>query len=296
MGLLQKRTYLYILLSFGLFVSGCGGEDPEAEVSFEAVEAPSQITITLRSKLGLDFSLDPDLQLEVSQEDTNEFDESGNKLIAKAYAKPKRRAMLRSQLGKQPAFKTDTKYQALQRYENIDLEIYAITIEKSSQNPDIRKTVTMQDKPLIFAGRGYNISAFEKEGKPAIDVDYATHLVAVPPAPGGNHLRERLDPTGEYSRDTKYLIYNSTRTVFGGFPPPLVESKSELSRKAGSATPAERNPDSVLLFPRGEKSLLVLRQAKKQFDLLSGNELLNREQFKASQVPGTSKNTPNTQQ
>jgi hypothetical protein len=26
----------------------------------------------------------------------------------------------------------------------------------------IRKTVKVQDKPLIFAGRGYNISAFER--------------------------------------------------------------------------------------------------------------------------------------
>jgi hypothetical protein len=296
MGLLQKRTYLYILLSFGLFVSGCGGEDPKAELSFEVVEAPSQITITLRSKLGLDFSLDPDFQLEVSQEDKNEFDEPGNKFIAKAYAKTKRRAMLRSQLGRQPAFKTDTKYQALQRYENIDLETYAITIEKSSQSRDIRKTVTIPDKPLIFAGRGYNISAFEKEGKPAIDVDYATHLMAVPPVPSGRHLRERLDSKGEYSRDTKYLIYNSIRTAFGELPPPLVESKSEFLRKTDSATPVERNPDSVLLLPHGEKSLLVLRQAEKQFDLLAGNESLNRKQFKASKVPGTNKKTPNTPQ
>jgi hypothetical protein len=263
MGFLQKRVYLYALLACGLFVSSCGGEDP-------------------------------DLQLEVSQEDTNKFEESGNKFIAKVYAKPKRSEMLRSQLGKQPAFKTDIEYQALQRYENIDFERYAITIEKSPQKPLIRKTVKVQDKSLIFAGRGYNISAFEKEGEPEVDIDYATHLVAVPPVPTISHLREQLDPEGEYSRDTKYLVYNSTRSVFGEFPPPLVESKLELSRKADSITPAERNPDSVLLFPRGEKSLLVLRQAEKKFDLLAGNESLNRKQFKASKVPVTSKKTPNT--
>jgi hypothetical protein len=296
MGFLQKRVYLYALLSCGLFVSGCGGEDPEADVSFQVIEGPPQIKITLRSKLDLDFSLDPDLQLEVSQEDTNEFEKSENKFIAKVYAKTNKSGMLRSQLGKQPVSKTDTKYQALQRYENIDPGIYAITIEKSPQNPDIRRTVTTRDKPLIFADRGYNISVFEKEGKPAIDVDYATHLVAVPPVPRGRHLRERLDPKGEYSRDTKYLIYNSTRTAFSEFPPPLVENKSEFSRKADSATPVERNPDFVLLLPRGEKSLLVLRQAEKQFDLLAGNESLNRKQFKASKVPGTSKKKSNIPQ
>ena len=296
MGFLQKRVYLYALLSCGLFVSGCGGEDTKSEVSFEVVEGPPQITITLRSKLDLDFSLDPDLQLEVSQEDTNEFEESENKFIAKVYAKPKRSAKLQSQLGKQPVFKTDIEYQALQRYENIDFERYAITIEKSPQKPPIRKTVKVQDKSLIFAGRGYNISAFEKGNKPAIDVDYATHLVAVPPVPTGSQLRERLDPKAGYSRDTKYLVYNSTRSAFGGFPPPLVENKPEPSKKADSAVSAKRNPDSVLLFPRGEKSMLVLRKADKQFDLLAGNESLNKKQFKDSRFPGTSKKTPNTPQ
>ncbi len=296
MGLLQKQAYLYVLLFFGFLVSGCG-EDPEAEKALEIIEGPPQITITLHSQLDLDFSLDPDSQLEVSQADTDELEHSGNKFIAGVYAKLKRSAMLRSQSGKQPAFKADTEYQALQRYENIDPGRYAITIEKSPQKPPVRKTVDVQDKPLIFAGRGYNISAFEKENKPAIDVDYATHLVAVPPVPTGSHLRERLDPEGEYSRDTKFLVYNATRSAFGEFPPPLVENKPELSRKADSIIPAERNPDSVLLFPRGEESMLVLRKADKQFDLLAGNESLNRKQYNASKVPpGTSKKIPNTPQ
>jgi hypothetical protein len=296
MGLLQKRAYLYVLLSFGFLVSGCGGDEPEAELSFKVFKGPLQIIIALRSKLNMDFSLDPDLQLEVSPEDTNEFKESGNKFIAKVYAKPKRNAMLRSQLGAQPAFKTNIEYQALQRYENIDVERYAITIEKSPQKPPIRKTVKVRDKSLIFAGRGYNISAFEKDNKHAIDLDYATHLVAVPPVPRGSQLRERLDPKGEYSRDTKNLIYNSTRSAFGEFPPPLVENKPESSKKTDSAVSAKRNPDSVLLFPRGEKSMLVLRKANRQFDLLAGNESLNKKRFKASMVPGTSKKTPNTPQ
>jgi hypothetical protein len=296
MGLLQKRVYLYALLSCGLFVSGCGGEDPEAEVSFEVVEGPPQITITLRSKLDLDFSLDPDLQLEVSQEGTNEFEESRNKFIAKVYTKSKRSEMLRPQLGKQPRFETDIEYQALERYENIDVERYAINVEKSPQKPPIRKMVKVQDKSLIFAGRGYNISVFEKDNKPSIDIDYATHLVAVPPVPTSNQLRERLDPKAGYSRDTKYLVYNSTRSAFGEFSSPFVKNKPEPSKKADSAVSAKRNPDSILLFPRSEKSMLVLRKADKQLDLLAGNESLNRKQFKASQVPGASKKTPNTPQ
>ena len=129
MGLLQKRAYLCVLLSFGLLVSGCGGEEPEAEISLEIIEGPPQITITLHSKLDLDFTLDPDPQLEVSEADTDEFEESGNKFVAEVYAKLKRSAMLRAQSGKQPAFKTDTEYQSLKRYEKMDAGSYAITIE-----------------------------------------------------------------------------------------------------------------------------------------------------------------------
>ncbi|MBC8286918.1 MAG: hypothetical protein H8E42_05520 [Nitrospinae bacterium] len=295
MGLFKNRVYLSVLLSFGLLVSGCGG-DPEEGQALEITEGPPQVTITLHSQLELDYSLDPDPQLQVSQAETDEFGEVDNKFIAGVYAKLKRSAMLRSQSGRKPAFKTDTEYLSIQRYEEIDTERYAITIEKSPQKSQIRKTVTVQDKPLVFAGRGYNISAFERESKPAIDVDYATHLVAVQDDPTGSHLRERLDPKMGYSRDTKYLVYNSTRSAFGKLPPPLVESKPEPSRKVEPVIPPERNPDSVLLFPKGEKSVLVLRKAEKQFDLLVGNESLNKKQFEVSKVPGTSKKIPKTLQ
>ena len=77
---------------------------------------------------------------------------------------------------------------------------------------------------------------------------------------------------------------------------PEIENKSEPLQVAKPALPLKRNRDSVLLFPRGEESLLVLRKAEKQFDLLEGNESLNKKQFNASSmVPGTSSKTPSTQ-
>jgi|FLOH01.1.fsa_nt_gi hypothetical protein len=294
MGLFKKRASFSVLVSVGLLVSGCGGDtvgenaagkNPEDNVVMQIIEGPPQVTITLHSKLELDFSLDPDPQLQVSEADTNEIGEVDNKFIAEVYAKQKRSGILRSQSGKQPEYKLDAKYQSIQRYENMEPGRYAITIEKSPQKPPTRKTVKVQDKPLIFAGRGYNISVFEKETKPAIDVDYATHLVTSYPDPPAGDTKERLDLKAGYSKDTKFLVYNSTRSAFGELPPPLIESKPELPQKTEPVSPPERNPDSVLLFPRGEKSLLVLRRAEKQFDLLAGNESLNKKQFKASKIP-----------
>ena len=134
--------------------------------------------------------------------------------------------------------------------------------------------------------------------KPAIDVDYATHLLVIPPDLSTQEIEDKLDLKAGYSRDTKYLVYSSTRSAFGKLPPPLIETKPESLHSAESTIPLERNPDSVLLFPRREESLLVLRKAEKQFDLLVGNETLNKKQFQASsvKVPGTSKKTPSTLQ
>jgi len=291
MASLKKRSHLSTLIFFSLLASGCGEEPVEEVVAFES--AP-QVTITLHSQLELDFSLDPDPQLQTA--DTDELEEGDNKFIAGVYAKLKMSASLRSQLGRLPEFKADTKYQSIKRYETIDPERYAITIKKRAEKPGIRKTVKVQDKPLIFAGRGYNISAFEKEMKPAIDVDYATHLRVTPPEPSAREIKDQLDPKAGYSRDTKYLVYNSTRSAFGELPPPLIDDKPTLS--AEPAIPSERNPDSVLLVPHGEESLLVLRQAEKRFDLLAGNEALNKKQFQASsvKVPETSKKISSTLQ
>ena len=291
----KKRPCLSTLVFFRLLVSGCG-EELKGELVMEGFDSGPQVKITLHSQLELDFPLDPDPQLQTA--DTDELGESDNKFIAGVYAKLRRSASLRSQR-RLPEFKADMAYQSLKRYETIDPGRYVITIKKGPEKPDrIRKTVKIQDKPLIFAGRGYNISAFEKEMKPAIDVDYATHLLVIPPDLSTQEIEDKLDLKAGYSRDTKYLVYSSTRSAFGKLPPPLIETKPESLHSAESTIPLERNPDSVLLFPRREETLLVLRKAEKQFDLLVGNETLNKKQFQASsvKVPGTSKKTPSTLQ
>jgi len=94
MASLKKRSHLSTLIFFSLLASGCGEEPVEEVVAFES--AP-QVTITLHSQLELDFSLDPDPQLQTA--DTDELEEGDNKFIAGVYAKLKMSASLRSQLG-----------------------------------------------------------------------------------------------------------------------------------------------------------------------------------------------------
>jgi hypothetical protein len=297
MALLKKRSNLYSLVFFGLIFFGCGAK-PEGEVVVENFDTPPQVTITLHSQLELDFPLEPDLQPQMVDAEASE--DATNKKIDTLYAELKNKRGNRSQLGQLPDYKANNKYQSLKRYETIDTDLYTITFKKSPEkfSSRIRETVKVQDKPLIFAGRGYNINAFEKEIKPAIDVDYTTHLVVIPPEPPAGEIKDQMDLKAEYSKDIKFLVYNSTRSAFGEFPPALVENKIASQPKAEPVILLERNPDSVLLFPRGEKSLMVLRQAEKQFDLLSGNESLNKKQFKSSSAKDfeTSNKTPSTLQ
>ena len=293
--LYKKRSYLHSLLFLGLLLYGCG-EKQQAEVAIENFDTPPQVTITLHSQLALDFPLDPAPQL--STDDTLGTGEAGGAKVNAAYAAFKRKRGNQSQSGALPDFKANHEYQSLKRYENIDSERYIIKFEKSPDRSSdgIRETVKLQDKPLVFAGRGYNINAFEKEMIPAIDVDYATHLVATLPEPQAEEAEDLMDLKAGYSRDTKFLVYNSTRSAFGKKLPPLIDSKPEQKRSMKLAAPLEKNQDSILVFPSGKESIVVLRKAEQQFDLLRGNEMLNKKQFKASsvKVPETSNKTPST--
>ncbi|MBT3922853.1 MAG: hypothetical protein HOF21_09795 [Nitrospina sp.] len=293
MVLLNTRSYLSVLVLCGFLVAGCG-KKPEAEIKIESFDTPPQVTITLHSQLELDYSLEPESQEDDDKEDGQET----SKFISDVYAKLKRERRRKTKGKILPAFQADTDYQSIKRYEKIDLQRYAITIKKGPEKPSIRKTVNVQDKPLIFAGRGYNSSAFEKETKPAIDVDYSTHLLVAPPDPSVIEKVDLLDPEEGYSRDSKFLVYSSTRSAFNELPPPLVESIPESLRSVGSTVLPERIPESVLVFQHGKESLLLLRKAEKQFDLLEGNESLNKKQFYNSslKVPETSSKTPSTLQ
>ena len=162
MASIKKRPYLITLAFFSPLVSGCG-EKLEGKLVMEGFDSGPQVKITLHSQLELDFPLDPDPQLQTA--DTKKLGKISDRKIDEISSKQKKRERKRSPSRLLPDFKADTDYQSIKRYEKIDPERYAITIKKHPEKPSdrIRKTVKVQDKPLIFAGRGHNIFAFEKE-------------------------------------------------------------------------------------------------------------------------------------
>lgn len=64
---------------------------------------------------------------------------------------------------------------------------------------------------MVFAGRRFNIEVFGHAVNPAVEVDYISHLREPPKKPLAIGAADHLDLNGEYSKDTKNLIYSATR-------------------------------------------------------------------------------------
>lgn len=272
MDFIHRKSAFYLTTLFLSLFLGCGASEEEEVVVIP--DTPPQITITLRSDILIEQPLDPDPQ----------FDPDA-KLNKSEVIKPenvkKKRKILGRKAPPMPAFKADSGYQSIDRFESASLETFELKFEKKpEQEKRIRNTVKVQDKPLVFGGRGFNIEVFDHEVSPAVDVDYVSHLREPPPQLQPIGAADHLDPKGEYSKDTKDLIYGETRVAFGKMPPPLVESEP-IDPKTEIPGLLEKHPDSVLVFPSGEESIAVVRRDENSLDLLTGNETLNKKRFRS---------------
>jgi hypothetical protein len=262
----NRKLILATNLIFLSLALGCGEKEEEAVavvIPESILHAPPQITIILRSDITLEQPLDPDPQFDKST--------ANNKI-------EKKRKILEPKGAPLVAFKADIGYQSIDRFEEMAPVSFEISFEKKPAKTQITKPVKLQDKPLVFAGRGYNIETFDHAVKPAVKVDYVSHLREPPKKPLVNGITDHLDLDGEYSKESKGLIYSDTRAAFGKMPPTLVEPKP-IEPKPQFAGLEEKNPSSILRFPPGEESIAVIARDEKRFDLLTGNESLNKKRF-----------------
>ena len=257
-----------IFFAVPVFLSLSLGYGESEEEVVKVPKSPPQITITLRSDFTITQPLDPDPQYEK----TEELKQQG---IGK-----KKKEIFGRRVPSMRAYKADANYQSLNRFENSVTETFKIDFEKKNELKDkpIRETVELQDKTLVFGARGFNIEVFGHQKLQAVEVDYVSHLREPSPAPKPVGEVDHLDPKGEYSKDTKELIYGETRVVFGKMPPPLIEPEL-MKSKMGSKKPLEKHPDSILVIPPGKESIAVISRNEKSLDLLAGNENLNKKRF-----------------
>ena len=264
-----KLPLALVFLCLSLYF-GCGISEAEQEEELVKIpDSPPQITITLRSDFIVEQPLEPDPQINKSAEKVQFFGKN-----KRGTADLKKPAL--------STFKTDESYQSIERFERVSPETFEISFENKPKPSKkiIRKTVKLSDKSLILAGRGFNIQTFVKASDLKLDMDYTSHLREqaqyIPPIDS----KEHLDPTEEYSKHTKDLIYGEARMAFGKMPPPLAKSNA-FNSQAQVQIPLEKNPNSVLILPPGKESIAVISRDEKSLDLLVGNEALNKKRFRS---------------
>lgn len=139
------------------------------------------------------------------------------------------------------------------------------------------KTVTVRDKPLVFAGRGFEIRGFESHGRNKLYFDFTRHFrkpyphKKVIPSPG--HLDRGLSQV----RSSRELIFHPLKSAWGRNSSREPEPQKILPTKKN--VPVKKIPETLLRFSENGKTQLMLRPGGEALDLLRGNENVNRHRY-----------------
>ena len=265
---LYRKLPFTLVVLFSSLNFCCGISEAQQE-EIKIPDSPPQITITLRSDFIFEQPLEPDPQINRSDEKVQLFGE--NKIGIEDRKKPTL-----------STFKTDEGYQSIERFEGVYTETFETGVEKRPMlsKKTIRNTVKLQDKSLILGGRGFNIQVFDEAAGLSPDVGYTSHLREQAKYIPNIGPEDHLDLAEEYSKHTKDLIYGETRAAFGKMPPTLAKPNA-VESQAKVSIPVEKNPNSLLVLPTSGESIALVSRDKKPLDLLTGSETLNKKRFRS---------------
>jgi len=172
------------------------------------------------------------------------------------------------------AYKGDKDYLALNRYERFPRSA-KISVGTNQQN--VRDTVTVIDKPLTLAGRGFDFKRFQTQSSADRHVGFINRLQK--PLPKMEHVSEdHLDLRLTQAKSSKDLIFHPLRPALGEYNRQMIYQKNE-KRERKKPQVLEDIPETKLLLMEGEKSFLILLSGSESLDLLNGNEKINRKKF-----------------
>ncbi len=168
-------------------------------------------------------------------------------------------------------YKDDPEYLAMHRFERLSPELKAPVIARQS----VREPTSVVDKPLVLAGRGFDIQGFQSHTSQFIQADFLQHLNRS--APKVKPVRvERLDLQLIQAKSSKYLIFHPLGPALSHLQKPI---QRETPKPQEKPRDLERIPETKLLFSEGEKSDLLLRPGSESLDLMIGNEKINRREY-----------------
>ena len=169
------------------------------------------------------------------------------------------------------AYKRDAEYLALDRYERPSLKPGVSMVPGTT----VRDTVSVVDRPLTLAGRGFDIGGFPSPSGTGVEVDYLRHLKK--PVPKMERVApDPLDLQLKQAKSSKYLIFHPLRPALSQLPKPLRQTGQAPATKAQNLDPI---PETRIFLKESRKSDLILRPGRESLDLLIGNETLNRRQY-----------------
>lgn len=176
--------------------------------------------------------------------------------------------------------KTDKEYLALRRYEQ------PLFPEKKSRpvagkNGGKENVLSFEgEKPLVFAGRGFEIRGFESGSKDNLSFFSAGYLEGPPLPEDSGRSPDRLDLREGNVRSNRSLIFSGKETGFFKAET-LKESEEGATPKAPpeKKSTVEKIPETKPFLSQDRKSDLLLLPKKKSVDALMGNENVNRDFF-----------------
>ena len=172
-------------------------------------------------------------------------------------------------------YRTDSEYKKIQHY---DFLPYWLEKGRRKQKPSLEEadpTVRKQDKAMVLAGKGFQIPDLQRfEPDPGVEINEYHHIDYDAPQPPLKEKRDRLDLGFRGAVYNKELIFHPHVSAFHNVEPDRLEEEVR-PEKEEPLDPAPVEDTRLLLWSSG-KTRLTLSPAKKQWDLLHGDEYRTR--------------------
>lgn len=172
--------------------------------------------------------------------------------------------------------KKDKKRQALSRHERLGLR----SVKRKPRGPAQTggEGIAVSEKPLILAGKGFDIKGFEALPDGGRFINYTLHLQEPFPNPPPRAVPEKLDLKADVNKASRNLIFHQGGNALND--PPNPEPEKSYLPPPEQAKPLGEISETQVLLSQGEESLALLHPGKKEIDLLAGNEAINEHRFR----------------
>jgi len=191
---------------------------------------------------------------------------------------PKKAVPLQQREVQDWSYRRDDKYLSLDRHEPPYPDAIARDTKQDNDKPGSPETITAAQKPLILAGKGFDIQGFQFRSKEPLHVDFLRHLEKPAAQNKTDAPRDKLDLNLVQVKSSRDLIFHPSRPALGSLPPIPPEERSEPLKEKRFVV--EEIPQTRVHFMDSRESALLLLPPDRPLDLLIGNEKINRKQFR----------------